>query len=329
MIHLLYGEDTLSLEETLAVLRDTGVPDDLRDVNTNAVDGAAATLHDLEAAWSAPPFLADKRVVVVRGLLARFESRRSRAGRPARSADARAWDALADRIADVPPTTELIFVEAAVSRNNPILKAIRSHAKVHTFPLPSLRAMAQWTRERAAKLGAPIQPQAAAALADTIGNDTRVVDMELQKLALYRAGEPIRKQDVDTLVSYAREASIFAAVDAALEGRIGVALRQAHSLLDAGRPSVYVLMMIARQVRFLIIAKDLRSRGLPQPEIGKRMRLSGYPLTKTLQQERRFTAERLAAIHRSLLETDLAIKTGAADEDTALDALIVSLASQN
>ena len=48
-------------------------------------------------------------------------------------------------------------------------------------------------------------------------------------------------------------------------------------------------------------------------------------LTKTLEQEGRFTAERLRLIHRKLLEADLAIKTGAADEQMALDMLVVEI----
>ncbi|MCY4577967.1 MAG: hypothetical protein OXD31_02870, partial [Chloroflexi bacterium] len=86
-----------------------------------------------------------------------------------------------------------------------------------------------------------------------------------------------------------------------------------------------VITMLARQVRFLILAKDLKSRGFAQDEIGRRISISGYPLTKTMQQEGRFSAERLVEIHRRLLEADLSIKTGAADEEMALDTLIIAL----
>ena len=329
MIHLLYGEDTLSLDEKLAALRAIDAPDDLYDVNSTTIDGASANLTELEMAWSAMPFLADKRVVIVRGLLARFEPRRGRArgaSRPRSKAAAGEWDGLADRLANAPPSTELIFVEGSVARNNTLFRAISKVAEVHRFALPSAREMPQWVRERADKMGAAIEPRAIAALTEAIGNDTRLVDMELQKLALYRSGQRIRRQDVEAMVSYAKEANIFAAVDAALEGRAGVALRMKHQLMEAGSSPIYLITMIARQVRFLILAKDLKSRGLRQDEIGERMSLRGYPLTKTLQQEGRFSAQQLVEMHRRLLEADLSIKTGAADEQTALDTLIVALA---
>ena len=330
MIYLIYGDDSLSVEETATSLSADDGGDDLYDVNTTTLNGATVSLAELEAAWSTIPFLADKRIVVVRGLLARMEQGRGGGSSRSRGMDGE-WADIGERLAHVPDSTELIFVDAAISRNNPLLRAIRPLAQVHEFRLPSVRDMPGWVRQRADRLGAAIEPSAISALVDAIGNDTRLIDMELQKLALYRSdgrsGGMIRRQDVAEMVSYVKEANIFAAVDAALEGRAGVALRLAHQLLDEGRSSTYVITMLARQVRFLIVAKDMKSRGFRQDEIGSRLSIRGYPLTKTMQQEGRFSAERLAEIHRRLIEADLSIKTGAADEEMALDALIVGLSA--
>ena len=330
MIYLIYGDDSLSVEETLASLNSDGGDDGLYDVNTTTLNGATVSLAELEAAWSTIPFLADKRIVVVRDLLACMEQGRGGRSSRSRGLDGE-WADIGERLAHVPDSTELIFVDAAISRNNPLLSAIRPLAQVHEFRLPSVRDMPGWVRQRADRLGAAIEPSAISALVDAIGNDTRLIDMELQKLALYRStggsDGMIRRQDVEAMVSYVREANIFAAVDAALEGRAGFALRLAHQLLTEGRSSTYVVTMLARQVRFLIVAKDMKSRGFQQDEIGRRLSIRGYPLTKTMQQEGRFSAERLAEIHRRLLEADLSIKTGAADEEMALDALIVGLSA--
>ena len=327
MIYLIYGDDSLSVEEALASLRAPTGHDELSDINTTMLNGASVSLAELEAAWSTIPFMADRRTVIVRGLLASMEQRRGSNSPRSRGLDGE-WAEIRERLAHVPESTDLIFVDAAVNRNNPLLRAIRPLADTREFRLPSQREMPSWVRERVDKLGVSIEPRAISAIVDAIGNDTRIADMELQKLTLYRSGGMIRLQDVEAMVSYVREANIFAAVDAALEGRAGVALRLAHQLLEAGRPPTYVITMIARQVRFLILAKDLKARGMRQDEIGHRLSIRGYPLTKTMQQEGRFSAERLAEIHRRLLEADLSIKTGAADEDMALDTLIIALSDR-
>ena len=325
MIYLIYGEDSLSVEEMLASLRADAGADELYDVSTTTLDGASVSFAELEAAWSTIPFLADRRTVMVRGLLARME--RGRGGSTRSGGIDEEWADIGERIAHIPESTELIFVDAAVNRGNPLLRAIRPLAQVHEFRLPSVREMPGWVRQRADRLGAAIEPSAISALVDAIGNDTRLIDMELQKLALYRSDGMIRRQDVEAMVSYVREANIFAAVDATLEGRAGIALRLVHQLLDAGRPPTYLITMLARQMRFLIVAKDMKARGFQQDEIGRKLAISGYPLTKTMQQEGRFDAVRLVEIHRRLIEADLSIKTGAADEEMALDALIVALSA--
>ena len=325
MIYLIYGDDSLSVEEMLASLRADAGADELYDVSTTTLDGASVSLAELEAAWSTIPFLADRRTVMVRGLLARMERGR---GGSTRSGDIdEEWADIGERLAIVPESSDVIFVDAAVNRGNPLLRAIRPLAQVHEFRLPSVREMPGWVRQRADRLGAAIEPSAISALVDAIGNDTRIIDMELQKLALYRSDGMIRRQDVEAMVSYVREANIFAAVDATLEGRAGIALRLVHQLLDAGRPPTYLITMLARQMRFLIVAKDMKARGFQQDEIGRKLAISGYPLTKTMQQEGRFDAVRLVEIHRRLIEADLSIKTGAADEEMALDALIVALSA--
>ena len=212
----------------------------------------------------------------------------------------------------MPETTDLLFVDGPLNRSNTMLAAVRSHAKVRTFAVPNDGRVAQWVRDRAASRGITIEPPA--------------VDAgELEKLAVYRAGEPIRREDVEDMVSYAREASIFAAVDAMVEGRLAAALSMSHQLLRLGRTPGFILAMVARQVRLLILAKELKERGVPPAEHGRRLGLTGYPLSKTMYQERAFTADRLARVHRKLLEADVRIKTTGADEETVLDMLVTEV----
>ncbi len=330
MIHLLYGEDGLSLEEALAALKKDAGPDELQDINITTLEGASVSFDEFAATCSTVPFLADKRVVIIRGLLSKFEARGFGAGRSqarAQQGEGRLglWDSMKEYLPTVPDTSDIIFVDGRVTARNPLLSHIKPHAKVQTFPLPSVRDVPVWIKGHAAKLGVSIEPRAIATLAVTIGSDTRVLDSELRKLALYRTGETIMQEDVNELVSYAREASIFAAVDAVLEGQAGPALRMIQQITTAGQPAVYVITMVARQVRLLLLAKDLKAQRVSPLEVGSRMKLSGYPLTKTLEQEAHFTMERLKLIHKKLLEADLAIKTGLAEEQMALDMLIVEI----
>ena len=86
--------------------------------------------------------------------------------------------------------------------------------------------------------------------------------------------------------------------------------------------------MMARQLRLILLTKELKRQGLRADEIGRRLSLSGYPLEKTLEQEPKFTFPRLTAIHQRLLEADLSLKTRPLDEELTLDMLVAELASR-
>ena len=307
---------------------DVGTPD-LRDVNITVLDAAKLTPDLLASTCDTAPFLAEKRMVIVQGLLSRFERHRPSRARSRGDVDKAPglgpWKELAAYLSSVPDTTDLVFVDGRLTASNPLLKAIRRKVETRVFPVLNPGELRQWIRRRAIAEGIEIEHRAIDTLAETIGSDLRVVAGELEKLSLYCWGRAIRHEDVDRLVSYTKEASIFRAVDAMMEGRADVAIRLLSQIIQSGSPAGYILFMMARQVRLLILAKEMRAQRVPHVEQGRRLGLSGYPLTKTLQQQERFSGERLVEIHRALVDADLSMKSTGAD---VLELLIAEVASK-
>ena len=326
MIQLIYGEDVVSAEESLAeITRNTG-PDDLRDINYTSFLAEDVTPEQLNAAIFTIPFMSDFRVVVVRGLLTTFERGRRRSGGSKSNRNPLGqWSGLPDELGSIPPTTNLTFVDGALSKSNPMLRKLAPQSDAREFPLPRERDMPGWIMARAKTLGVDIQPRASATLAEAIGRQPRLIDTELRKLALYVDARAIREDDVRRMVAYVREANIFQAVDAVIDGRTGVALSLITRIMDDGSPAAYILTMLARQARLLLMAKDMTERGVPRDDMGRRLRLSGWVLNKTLQQERRMTQEYLAYFHHRLIETDLTLKTKPIPEQLAIETLVADL----
>jgi DNA polymerase-3 subunit delta len=318
MIYVLFGADSLSIREKVNALRQAVGPADLRDANTLALDGAQVKPDELFAAAMAVPFLSDRRLVLVKGLLARFEGKRSKS--PA------GWKGIGEQLAAVPPTNDVVFVDGALcGKANPLLKELSNLAQVTGYPVPKGGELHRWIRTRIEAKGGAVTDPAVARLATAAGTDLVALDNELEKLTLYVGARPIEPSDVDLMVSQSREANIFAAVDAALDGRTAAALTQVRRVLGDGQSVGYVLYMLHRQVRLLILAKELQRQRVAGPDLGSRLGIRGYPLQKTMEQVPRFSAERLLAAHRLLTETDERIKTGEARDEVALDLLLADL----
>ena len=183
-----------------------------------------------------------------------------------------------------------------------------------------------WVRERMARKGGAMSDKSTRLLTELVGGNLWALDAELEKLQLYAGEQPVSEDDVRLLVSRAREASIFTAVDAMVEGRQAAALRELQRLLADGAAAPYILTMIVRQVRLVLLALSLKGQRLGEQELSKRLGVSSpYVLRKVQEQSQRFTTAKLTALYRQLLDADTAIKTGAGSPESVLELLVTDV----
>ena len=311
MLYILFGADDFSLHEELGKIK-AGLGE-LVESNITFFDGQQLRLTQLLDACCAMPFLGSHCLIVVEGFVKRFE-----AGEEAR--------ALKELVARMPPTTVLVLIDGEIKRESPLLRELSPLASVKEFSPLKGTALRDWMAKRVADRGGAISPQALKALATFVGENLWVLASEIEKLLLYCSGRRIEEEDVKRVVSYAREASVFTMVDALIEGRASSAAPLLHQLLDEGATAPYLLVMITRQLRLMVQAKELALTGMPASTIKERLGLaSDYMLTKALGQSRRYSMKRLEQVYRKLLETDLAIKRGVWKGELALDLLIAEL----
>jgi len=232
---------------------------------------------------------------------------------------------LPEYVRQMPPTTVLVLIDGEVKTSNSLLKSVAPLAKVMGFAPLSDRNLGEWIQERVKRGGGNISPEAVKLLVGLVGADLWTMNGEIDKLLAYCLGQVITEDSVKQVTSYAREANIFALVDAILEGRRKEAQQLLHRLIQDGASPSYILAMITRQLRLIVMAKDVGQK-LSRPEIRGRLEsTSDYVLEKAARQARVYTLERIKKAYHKLLEADIAIKTGKYDGDLALDLLVVEL----
>ena len=326
--YVFHGTDEFSISETLADFkRRFGAPE-MADLNTTVLDGRDIGLDELRAACDAMPFLADRRLVIVTNLLRRLTARGDRDLSHSLT-DLR--ESLTEYLPQLPETTRLVFVEdRALSPRHPIIKLANEDERgyLRKFDPPAKDALPHWVQERAQGYGAKIEGKAAQELALAVGDDLRLLDQEINKLATYTNGErAITVEDVDVLVPYAQAAVVFDLVDALGQGDSATAARVLHRLLEGPDHPLAIFGMIVRQFRLLVQVKELEQQGASLQDVTKELKLHPFPARKLHVQAIRFTSAQLDAIYHHMLDTDLAIKTGKLDQVLALDLLVAELTS--
>lgn len=323
-VHLLHGEGFLVPKRLAEIIVEAGASDVL-EANRHRLIGSQAKPGELLSMCNALPFMDDYRLVIVEGLLGTAESqgRGRRRGSSADSGVAGQWQALGEAIPQMPDSTVLVFTDGALSANNPLLRMLRPVAQVEELSAPSGEALSRWVKTTVEAKGASISPSANRSITDLVGNDLWTLDQELEKLALYCSGREIQEYDVAEMVSQVREANIFVAVDAMIDGRPGVALRLLHQLKEDGKEAPQIIGMVERQLRLLALARDAIDRGVPQGELKGRLGTSSdFVVRKTSEQARRHAMPEIVWRYNRLLETDLAIKRGRLGPDLALELLV-------
>jgi DNA polymerase-3 subunit delta len=313
------------------------VTEALLDANRHRLYGGQVKPEELLAICNALPFLDNRRLVVVEGLLGTRERRRGRGqgrGRPDLSGPPviplGAWEALGRAIPQMPPTTVLVFIDGTLTSANPLLQLLRPLADVQALPPPTGETLARWIKASAQEKGAKITPTAIKYIAGLVGNDLWTLNQELEKLAAYASGRSIEEGDVRELVSQVREANIFAAVDAMIEGRPGEAFRLLHQLRQDGRESPsHIIAMVERQLRLLALARESMDKGVQERDLGSILGgQSQFVVQKAVAQARRLSLQDITRRYHQLLETDLAIKQGRLEPDLALELLVADQGAQ-
>lgn len=331
MFYMLYGKDEFRRHQALEKIKDGLGDGEMLAVNTSVLDGEQLSLSQLRDACSAyPSLLCPARLVVVEGLLGRFEpkprQKRSADGAQAkRNSALEEWRGLGDYVKEMPPTTQLVLVDGDVNAGrNPLMKSLSPVAEVMSFSQLRDTELGGWVRERVKQGGGTISREGVNLLVMLVGGDLWTMGNEVDKLLAYTLGH-ITEGDVKQLTSYAREANVFALVDAILEGRPKVAQQLLHHMLEEGAAPPYLLSMIARQLGLIVRANELRQTLSPSRILDRLGVAKNFPIDRLLDQASAYTLARMKSAYHEVLEADVAIKTGKYDGDLALDLLVIDL----
>jgi DNA polymerase-3 subunit delta len=325
-VALVFGRDDFRVAQRVRELSAATDPI-LGDLNRAVIAGEKLSVADLRAHLDALPFLGERRTVIIEGLLDRFEDAGKTQRRLAEAA------AFVEAFAAMPPTTVAVLPGGDLRpTRNPLIAGLEAAgASVERFFPLREGELLTWIQTRARAQGLHLSAAAARRLAALVGPNLWVLTSELDKLASWAGGAPVDEEAVVALTAASREESVFALVDHVLEGRTREAIRGLTELLDSGESPYGVLAMLQNRLRQVWLVHQLAASGLPVQAVKLRAGLGHLPdpvFRQTLAVATRRSSEELRDVHRQLLDTDEAIKTGKTEPRLALELLARTLATR-
>tara|TARA_B100001146_G_scaffold222293_1_gene234418 strand:- start:1635 stop:2657 length:1023 start_codon:yes stop_codon:yes gene_type:complete len=330
-MNFVYHGEPFIVEQKINELKSEIDNGDANSTNINIFDANEVNPDNILNACYSMPFLSSKRLVIIKGLLSIFESKKSSRGRfnqtkqTSKSMKVSEWDSLAEEIPKFPDTTLLIFLDPQLSDNNKILNKIKPHVKINHFPQPNGNELIKWIKEKASSKNCQIEEKAIVELLRYTESDLRKIDSELEKLALYNPTDTITIKDVETLVIPISNPNLFTSIDAILAGNKKYALNSLIDLMNQGTPAQLIIALLGKQIRTLILIKSLINLGLPNRELIKRIPINSYALQKLTRIQNKISLISLQNMHKVLIDADYKTKTTNTQADLIIELVIIEL----
>jgi DNA polymerase-3 subunit delta len=276
------------------------------------------------------PFLADKKLIVIRNALVLFKSKENQAAFLQMIENLPAYIVLTLIIPDEGKNRknkqgQWLFTWDTLSEKHWLMKWITEHAQqagLISCALPTQDSLPQWLMDKAKTKGGALSSTAAFALAQAVGNDTRTLALELDKILLYvNYAREITEEDVHLLTSQQQAANVFDMIDALSNRRYPVAFRLLHQILT-DEDGMRVFGMLTRQFRLLIQANEVLAEGGRETDIAKALKQHPFVAKKLSQQARNFTFEQLQGYYQQLQAYDSDIKIGKIQPALAMELFI-------
>ncbi|HQT99050.1 MAG TPA: hypothetical protein PLG60_00945 [Acidimicrobiales bacterium] len=274
------------------------------------------------AALNTPPFLVERRVIVVRD--AQQLSVED-------AAPLLAWMSA--------PTSSIVLVLGVVgAKSHRLVKAAHDVVEVNVGSRASDRVA--FVRDKLAEYRVTMDAATSQKVADQVGDDVSRVDALARTLASIFGSAPLSFKHLEPYLGDAGDVPVWDLTDAIDAGDVTKAITVARRMLDSrARAGLQIIAMLQRH--FLNIARLEGSGANSKEEAATLLGINAFPAGKALATARRLGAARVATAVHWLSEADLALKGGVSyggrdlvnDQDvtelTVLEVLVARLARLN
>ena len=282
---------------------------ELTDPDADSLIAAAETL----------PFMAEKRLVVVRDCALLI------AGRKAEDEDR--LQAIADYLGHISPTACVVFyVKGKADGRKKLYTLLKKKNAIVDFSPMNDAECADWCVRTLRRMGKKLSSDNAGRLVFTVGRDAALLKQEMEKLCAYLDDrDTITAEDIDAICTRSTECTVFQMVDAQVAGNTDRAFGLLRDMVRTGEDRMGILAMLLRQYRILYHMRCLMDEHAPQQGQAALLGIPPFFVGRTQQQARRFEKARLKQAYDYLMEYEFQIKQGRMPQDSCAENALLAL----
>lgn len=249
-------------------------------------------LSDILDAVSAMPFIADKRLVLIRGI-PKIEK-----------------EDMQTIVENIHPQVIVAFVESKPDKRLGVVKALMELSEVKESKPLSPHELASWAHSLMQAEGGSIDRQSLSMLQGIVGSDQWTLESELKKILLYAPGGKIEAAHIDMLAVPSGEQVIWMLTDLIGQRNIDEALIFLARRLDRGEDPYGLWSILLNMMKNLMLVWAGLQEGLTDKGIASAFGISFYTVRGLRPLATSFDAKRMHRLVAWAADADLAVKTG-------------------
>lgn len=309
MVIFLYGPDTFRLSRKLQEIIEA-CQQKTRNLNFTIFDGASQNFNDFLVKLRQASLFEEKKLIVVH-----------------QAGDEHFTEGFLKNISQIQRCSHNIILchKGKILKTDKLLSAVKKIGKTQEFNELSGIKLANWITAEFERYNSIIEPEAAMLLGSRLGGDLWYLSNEIHKLA-FNGQKIITTEIINQNFKGKIELNIFKTIDAIAAKNKPEALYLIHKHINQGDSPLYLMAMIANQLRNLLAVKYFfEVEGGIYNTGPARLKMNPFVFSKTAQQSRSFTFGRIRDIFKQLVFYDTAIKTGKIEAAAAIDFLIIQI----
>lgn len=304
MIITLSGPNSLLRGQELKKLSDSFI-EDQGDLALEKLDGEEASFDRMQESLTSLPFLASKKMVILR----------------APSANKQFQESAEQLLSNLPESTELIIVEPKLDKRLQYYKLLKKTTDFKEFTEMDSGGLASWLVQKVKEKGGNLSSSDARYLVERVGQNQQMLSNDIAKLLIYDSN--ITRITIDLLTEAAPQSTIFELIEAAFSGNSKKALNLYAEQRSLKVEPQQIIAMLGWQLNVLAIIKTAGDRSID--EIAKQAKLNPFVVRKSSAVARSLSLSELKKLIADLLKIDSASKRTALDLDEALQHYILKL----
>ncbi len=275
------------------------------DMGLERFDGEEAEYDRMREALESLPFLADKKMVILR----------------TPSANKQFVEHAEKLLSELPETTDLVLIEPKLDKRLAYYKLLKKLTDFTDCSELDAGQLAQWLSKQAAQKGGTLSNADARFLIERVGANQQLLANELEKLLIY--DKAINKASISLLTEPTSQSTVFQLLDAAFAGNQERLLKLYQEQRANKVEPQAIVAMLAWQLHVIAVVKVAGERS--DADVSRDAKLSPYVVQKSRALARKTSLQHIKQQVRDLVVLDTTLKSSAIDADDAVQAYLLTL----